>query len=229
MANIVTIISYVLLAVFLFLLLLYIIKQNSKRIVLCSVAEFLGLLLLWFSSHDRSLIVFWLIVACCISGLFWSIYLIMSLIHKRGIKRPVLGVIISIAVFLCVFAVDSFIESNAAKHVDKVEFAESCIEIDYDECLRTPKKYKNQKVRISGTVAQVIETKGSTILLIDTTNGTWYVAYDRPENEPRLLENDYIIGYGVCDGVTSYKATNGVQVTIPGMKMVFYNSMATKN
>ena len=127
MANIVTIISYVLLAVFLFLLLLSIIKRNSKRIVLCSVAEFLGLLLLWFSSHDRSLIVFWLIVACCISGLFWSIYLIMSLIHKRGIKRPVLGVIISIAVFLCVFAVDSFIESNAAKHVDKVEFAESCI------------------------------------------------------------------------------------------------------
>jgi hypothetical protein len=44
----------------------------------------------------------------------------------------------------------------------------------------------------------------------------------RPEGESRILEDDWITCYGECEGVESYTTVLGSQITIPSMKMKYY-------
>ena len=106
---------------------------------------------------------------------------------------------------------------------------DQCISIDYDECQRYPDEYKDVNIKTYGVVEQVTENNNSTILLVNTLDGVWYITYARPKDEPRILEDDFIACYGICDGVTSYKATSGAQITIPSMILVCYENIETSN
>lgn len=114
--------------------------------------------------------------------------------------------------------------ANAAQN-DKYGYISQCVSLDYNEIERNPDTYKGQKARVSGEVVQVSEgIFDSVTLRVDSGGGDmWYVTYTRKEGESRILEGDNITCYGECDGVRSYTTIVGSQVTIPSLKMKYYD------
>lgn len=114
------------------------------------------------------------------------------------------------------------IEAEKQQEID--EYASQCVSVDYSDVERNPDNYKGEKVKISGKVIQVSEgLLGGVTLRVSCNGNVWYVTYSRDEGESRILENDTITCYGECDGVQSYLTVLGAQVTIPSMKMKYYN------
>ena len=81
----------------------------------------------------------------------------------------------------------------------------------------------------SGSVIQVSEdalnlfSTNSVDFRVETSDGIWYVSYNRPEGESRILEGDYITCYGECDGVTTYISVLGGNVTVPKLIMKYHD------
>lgn len=119
-------------------------------------------------------------------------------------------------------------ELEIQKQKEKADFIEKCETVDYTDVARNPDQYKNKHIRISGEVIQVSEftflSVTSVTLRVDCNGDIWYVTYSRPENESRILEEDWITCYGVCDGVESYTSILGAQITIPSLKMSYFES-----
>lgn len=89
--------------------------------------------------------------------------------------------------------------------------------ITFEQLARTPDEYKGKKVKFYGKVVQTIE--GSTINAIRfAVDGEYdWILYGTYLNNLsyRILEDDYITIYGVANGLKSYTATSGAQITIP--------------
>ena len=90
--------------------------------------------------------------------------------------------------------------------------------ITYDQLARTPDKYKNEKVKFSGKVIQVVEDE-SMITLRMAINSDYdkviLLAYNPDIVSSRVLKDDNITIYGVSDGVYTYESTLGGNITIP--------------
>lgn len=100
----------------------------------------------------------------------------------------------------------------AEVQAEKDEYISQCQSVNYSDVERNPDNYK-------GTVIQVTEGWFDNVTMrVDCDGDVWYVTYTREEGESRILEDDYITGYGECDGVQSYKTVLGTQITIPSMK-----------
>lgn len=115
-------------------------------------------------------------------------------------------------------------EEDKPKELSREEYIAQCEDLSYSAISRDPDDYKGRKVVISGTVIEVQEGfLNSVTLRVQTPFGIWYVTYSRPEGESRILENDQITCYGECKGVQTYIAVLGNQVTIPSMRMEYYD------
>lgn len=108
--------------------------------------------------------------------------------------------------------------------ITREEYIAQCEDLSYSDVSRNPDSYKGRKAVISGTVIQVQEGMlDSVTMRVQTPYGIWYVTYVRPEGESRILENDQITCYGECNGVETYIAVLGNQVTIPSMRMEYHD------
>ncbi len=116
-------------------------------------------------------------------------------------------------------------EQIASALKEKEEYKSSCETVSYEAIARNPATYKGNHIKVSGTVIQVVEGwfNSVTIRLRDKNNDTWYIKYYRSDDESRILEDDYITCYGECDGVESYTSVLGSQVTLPAIKMEYYD------
>ena len=90
----------------------------------------------------------------------------------------------------------------------------------YDAWEREPSKYTGSKYTFTGTVVQVSEGASLQyrIALDGKASQLILVTYQRDEDELRILEDDKVVVYGTCKGVTSYQSTIGSQVTIPSVQ-----------
>lgn len=112
----------------------------------------------------------------------------------------------------------------AAKKAERDDYISQCETVKYSDVERNPDNYDGKKIKISGKVVQVSEGWFDTVTMrIDCGGNMWYVTYSREEGESRILEDDKITCYGECNGVTSYKTVIGSQVTIPSMRMEYYD------
>lgn len=98
-------------------------------------------------------------------------------------------------------------------------------DVTFDNLARTPDDFIDEKVSLSGTVAQVIELDGETQLRIavdDNYDNVVFTYYDSTITQQRVLENDWITIYGVSEGLYSYESTMGGQITVPliGVKII---------
>ena len=113
--------------------------------------------------------------------------------------------------------------------VSMENYIAECVTVSYDDVARNPDNYDGEKVVLSGTVIQVSEdaldlfSTNSVDFRVETTDGIWYVSYNRPEGESRILEGDYITCYGECDGVTTYISVLGGNVTVPKLIMKYHD------
>ena len=119
--------------------------------------------------------------------------------------------------------------ANVSASIDTNEseddYKKSCEPIDYDDVSRNPSSYEGKNMVLAGTVVQVQENEAflsddvSVVLRIAEDgdhNKMWYVNYTRTDqNESRILEDDYITIYGTCNGIKSYTAVLGNEVTVP--------------
>ena len=113
--------------------------------------------------------------------------------------------------------------------VSRENYIAKCDAVLYNDVARNPDNYDGEKVMFSGTVIQVSEdaldlfSTNSVDFRVETTDGIWYVSYNRPEGESRILEGDYITCYGECDGVTTYISVLGGNVTVPKLIMKYHD------
>ena len=108
----------------------------------------------------------------------------------------------------------------------RAEYIDSCEYVAYSDIARNPDQYQSRHVTFNGTVVQVSEGSGNSVVYRIATAGAYddviYVTYTRKEGESRILEDDFITIYGDCDGVTSYESVLGGTITIPSVKMKYF-------
>ena len=93
----------------------------------------------------------------------------------------------------------------------------------YEEIARNPNKVKGHKAMVFGKVIQVIEQGDSVNLRVNISQSEWdiysdtvYVTYTKKtSDEDRILENDIVMIMGTLDGLYTYDADSGAQVTLP--------------
>jgi hypothetical protein len=90
--------------------------------------------------------------------------------------------------------------------------------IPFDDLMRNADLYTGSKLTYTGEVVQVSQRDdGRFVLRVDVTNKGYYwsdtiwVEYDGP----RVLENDLVTLTGTFDGLTTYRAVLGNDITIP--------------
>ena len=109
----------------------------------------------------------------------------------------------------------------------------SCGVYTYEDIFRNPDKYKGQKAVFTGEVVQVMDTTFwgvvSYVYRVNVTEvkydyidastyrDTMYIVYYPQQDEARVLEGDILTMWGELDGLETYKAIAGNEVTIPRM------------
>lgn len=95
--------------------------------------------------------------------------------------------------------------------------------LNFKEISRDPNAYEGEYYTFTGKVLQVQEGLNyagttSTVMRI-ATKGNYddvvYVTYERPDSDKRILEDDRVTVYGVCDGLYTYTTIMGGSVTLP--------------
>lgn len=155
------------------------------------------------------------------------VFLIVTIIKRARKATPVIGMIVCVIVF---FASVVLIGGGQVTPtpISKEDYIDLCISAEYESIARNPNDYKGAYITFKGTVLQVIE--GSTVTLRINqenkndkwANDTWLITYSPAQNESRILEDDTIIVYGKCLGITSYQSVLGQKITVPSMKMEYY-------
>lgn len=114
--------------------------------------------------------------------------------------------------------------------VSESEYKTSCEKIAYKDIARLPDNYVDKNVVFTGEVIQVQESSWSNqaIYRINVTKddyGYWedtvYVKYQLPEGAPRILEEDIVTFYGVCEGTYTYESVLGSSITIPSVSALY--------
>lgn len=101
-------------------------------------------------------------------------------------------------------------------------------ELPYDEMARNGNKHKGEKLKITGTVRQVMDrdTGGAILRVATSENGyddMYLVQIDSTEWENhRLLEDDVISFYGEVYGLYTYESTMGGKITVPDLIVNMY-------
>lgn len=96
----------------------------------------------------------------------------------------------------------------------------------YKPIARDPEKYEGTYVRFNGRIAQVLEKEDKIQLRVATKH--WdnivYVFYTvDPEvyKHHRLLEEDKVTVTGICNGLHTYTAVSGEEITLPRVDAYF--------
>ena len=93
-------------------------------------------------------------------------------------------------------------------------------QMPYSDVARIPDTYNGVKMFCYGRVLQVSEGFSTNVLRV-ATSGNYddvvYVTYDPDMLDYRLLEDDWVLVYGVCGGVYTYTTIFGASITIPSL------------
>lgn len=111
-------------------------------------------------------------------------------------------------------------ESKEAKLAEEARGYETGI--SYEQLARTPDEFKNQKIKFTGKVLQVVEGGSENAIRLAVNNNydeVIYCNYSPSLTSVRILENDTITIYGVANGLHSYTATSGATITLPDVQV----------
>lgn len=91
-------------------------------------------------------------------------------------------------------------------------------ELNYKDIVRQKKGMKGKHIFIDGKVLQVSNSWGNVILRVASFNNNdevFYVTFSEDKLDFNLLEDDYVIIKGTLDGLKTYTAVLGNQITLP--------------
>ena len=116
------------------------------------------------------------------------------------------------------------VSETSPRQESRTDYISSCGTVDYNSVERNPSNFNGKRIAITGKVIQVSEGWFDSVTLrVDCNGDVWYVKYTHKDNESRILEDDIITCYGECTGVESYTTILGSSVTIPSMKMQYFD------
>lgn len=122
----------------------------------------------------------------------------------------------------------------------KADFIKSCTAVDYKTLSRNPDKYKGEHYTFTGQVIQVLDSdsifNNSTTLRINVTpeenqfadggylwTDTILCTVTIPEGADRILKDDIIDIYGVCEGLYTYETILGDNQSLPLIDIKYYD------
>ena len=113
--------------------------------------------------------------------------------------------------------------------LSETDFKAACESIAFKDIARNPDSYNGRYLKFRGKVIQVQENSNSeSIYRVDVTEdeyGYWddtiYVTYLLSENESKILEDDIVTLYGICQGSTSYTSVLGEKITLPAVEALY--------
>lgn len=120
--------------------------------------------------------------------------------------------------------------TTVVQSLSEDEYKSVCQSVSYKDIARMPDDYVGMDVVFSGEVIQVMESSWSDTITyrINVTKdeyGFWedtvYVTYVLPEGAPRILEDDIVKFYGICQGTYTYESVMGSNVTIPSVDALY--------
>lgn len=120
-------------------------------------------------------------------------------------------------------------EEKENKAKEEKEFKASCKSYTYKEIARNPDKYIGKPIKITGKVIQVLEGWFNSVeLRVDMTkdeygyyDDTVYCTYTYTDGEDKILEDDIVTIYGICQGTTSYESVLGSTITLPKIEVKY--------
>ena len=95
------------------------------------------------------------------------------------------------------------------------EYKASCKSISFDELNKNPNGHAGERVKLTGTVVQIMESYGSTDIRMDVNDNfgdTVYVTYDGTTS---ALDDDSITIWGEVYGSYTYESQANYQITLP--------------
>lgn len=113
--------------------------------------------------------------------------------------------------------------------IAKKDFKKSCSEVKYEDLTRNPDNYKGQNLMFKGEVIQCEQSYGTSYYArVNVTvdeygfySDTIYVTFEIPEGEDKILEEDIVKLYGVCQGSETYTSIFGESITIPSLDAAY--------
>lgn len=141
--------------------------------------------------------------------------------QKKGggcFKIFIIGFLILFVLAMIVSCLGSGVETTVPIGNTSDVSYEECGNYPYESLARTPDTFKNQKIKFSGTIIQVIEEQnqhGYRIAIDGDYEQVALVSYPGNLDQGRILENDTVEFWGVYQGVTTYQSAFNTKVTVP--------------
>lgn len=114
--------------------------------------------------------------------------------------------------------------------ISEEDYKTMCNSYNYKDIARNPNNYKNKHMKFTGQVIQTSEMWGTVIIRVNVTKNeydfwedTVYATYKySDENESKILEDDIVTIYGICEGNKTYTSVLGSSVTIPSIEVKYW-------
>ncbi len=107
------------------------------------------------------------------------------------------------------------------------KYKAQCQIVPYNSLLRSPGKYENTYIKITGTVFQIVSEASSpfyySVYFIKSGGNLYKVNIDNYDSDTRILEDDTITVWGVYDGIYSYETIRGNSNQIASMTAEYYS------
>ena len=109
------------------------------------------------------------------------------------------------------------------KEKEEADFKNTCETYSFKEIARNPGNYKGKKVKFTGEVIQVTEGWFNSVdIRMNVTKNSYgwyddtiYCTYTYADGESKILEDDIITIYGICEGDYTYTSVLGASITLP--------------
>ncbi len=101
------------------------------------------------------------------------------------------------------------------------DYKASCESLSFKELNKNPEAYIGKRVKLSGTVVQIMESYGYTDIRMDVNDNfgdTVYVTYD---GSTSALEDSSITIYGEVAGSYTYESQAGWMITLPQIDAMY--------
>jgi hypothetical protein len=109
-----------------------------------------------------------------------------------------------------------------------VEYKSECEKVSYSEISRNPNNNKGRKIKVTGSVEQILGegswlyTSGYRFFESRTSSKEWFIYYDLPDGDSRILEGDRLTFYGEFKGIEKFSRAIGGDVYIPALNAKYY-------
>jgi hypothetical protein len=145
---------------------------------------------------------------------------------KTGGKWIILccgGAILCVIIASFFYGMSGAVSSSTTPTLSVEEIKSQAQEIPYASLMRNPENYQNSILHFRGKIIQVQEVFGDNYILRIATKNQAYLGYFDDDiyvnyKGNRLLEDDIVDVWGNFEGLKTYTAILGNQITIPEIK-----------